>query len=147
MTDCARLSSVSTTVNVYEYIVSAFCFSNAERLVDNFTQVSVWNGNGVQLSYTHADACFPSPNPSAYQLRTNSGIYSTPTAADLNGDGKIALVVGSSSTLGGPKGALFAWAFPNSSATLLNMPWPQFRHDARNTGVYQGDVIFKNGFD
>jgi len=111
------------------------------------TQVSVWSRDGVQRSYNHVDACAPTPNPAFFQLRTNSGIYSTPTAADIDGDGKIELVVGSASTLGGSTGALFAWKFPNSVASAKNMPWPQHRHDALNTGVYSGDVIFKNGFD
>lgn len=110
-------------------------------------QVSVWARNGVQRSYTHVDACTGTPNPAIFQLRVNSGVYSTPAAADIDGDGKIEVVVGSSSTLGGPKGALFAWKFPNSSATPASLPWPQFRHDALNTGVYVGDRIFRNGFD
>jgi hypothetical protein len=77
----------------------------------------------------------------------NSGIYSTPVAADIDGDGKIEMVVGSSSTLGGSTGALFAWRFPNSVAKPDNLPWPEFRHDARNTGVYLSDRIFSNGFE
>jgi len=110
-------------------------------------QVSVWARNGTQRSYTHVDACAGSPNPAIFQLRANSGIFSTPTAADIDGDGSIEVVVGSASTLGGPKGALYAWKFANSVASPKNMPWPQFRHDAMNTGVYIGDVIFRNGFD
>lgn len=110
------------------------------------TQVSVWARNGTQRSYNHVDAC-ANPNPSVIQMRANSGIFSTPTAADIDGDGKIEIVVGSASTLGGPTGALFAWKFPNSIATPKNMPWTQFRHDARNTGVYLGDLIFRNGFN
>lgn len=111
------------------------------------TQVSIWARNGTQLSYTHTDACAVHPNPAIYQLRANSGIFSTPTAADIDGDGRIELVVGSASTLGGSVGALFAWTFPDSVANASNMPWSQFRHDARNTGVYQGDGIFSDGFE
>ncbi|MEO7013312.1 MAG: VCBS repeat-containing protein [Dokdonella sp.] len=111
------------------------------------TQVSIWNRNGTQLSYTYVDACIGNPNPAIYQLRANSGIFSTPTAADLDGDGKIDVVVGSASTLGGPIGALFAWRFPNSVAKPASLPWPQFRHDERNTGVYVSDGIFRNGFE
>ena len=106
------------------------------------TQVSVWARNGTQRSYTHLDAC-ANPRSAVIQLRANSGIFSTPTAADIDGDGKIEVVVGSSSTLGGTTGALFAWRFPNSVASAKNMPWPQFRHDALNTGVYTGDLIFR----
>lgn len=111
------------------------------------TGLVVWDRSGTQLSYTHVDACATHPNPLIYQLRANSGVFSTPTAADLDGDGKIELVVGSASTLGGPTGALFAWRFPSSVAKPDNMPWTQFRHDARNTGVYLTDSIFKNGFE
>lgn len=110
------------------------------------TQVSVWRRDGTQLSYTHVDAC-GAPNPAVFQLRSNSGIFSTPTAADIDGDGKIELVAGSASTLGGATGALFAWKFPSSIATAANMPWGQFRHDIRNTGVYVGDAIFSDGFE
>lgn len=118
-----------------------------EILAPVATQVTVWNRNGVQISYTHVDACAPVPNPAIFELRANSAIYSTPVAADLDGDGKIEVLVGSASTLGGQKGALFAWRFPTSVAKPDNMPWPQFRHDARNTGVYLPDRIFRNGFD
>ena len=111
------------------------------------TQVSIWARNGTQRSYTHVDACAAHPDPAIFQLRANSGIYSTPTAADIDGDGRIEVVVGSASTLGGPTGALFVWKFPNSVASLQSMPWSQFRHDQRNTGVYVGDIIFRNGFD
>lgn len=111
------------------------------------TQVSVWARNGTQRSYTHVGACAGSPSPTIFQLRANSGIFSTPAAADIDGDGKIEVVAGSASTLGGPKGALFAWKFPSSVANAKSLPWPQFRHDASNTGVYVGDLIFRNGFD
>jgi hypothetical protein len=101
----------------------------------------VWDRNGNQLSRTHTDCS----NPSSYWLATQGGIYSTPTAADIDGDGKIELIVGGASSNG--IGALYAWRFPGSIAKPGNMPWPQFRHDARNTGVYLADSIFKNGFE
>lgn len=104
----------------------------------------VWDKNANQLTRSH-DSCF---DLTKYQmtLPNSSSLYNTPTAADLFGDGKIELIAAGASSPGGI-GALNAWRFPNSSATPKNMPWPEFRHDALNTGVYTGDSIFKNGFD
>lgn len=106
-------------------------------------ELVVWNRNGVQISRTHVEVC--NPNPAIYTLTVGGGIYSTPTAADLNGDGKIELVVGSQTPSGA--GGLYAWRFPNSVAKPDNMPWTQFRANARNTGVYTPDRIFRNGFE
>lgn len=120
---------------------------NAEVIVGGGTELAVFDRSGSQLSQMAPGACIEPPNPNVYALLTASSVNSSPTAADLDGDGKIELIVGSASTLGGPTGALFAWKFPNSLAIPTNMPWPQFRHDAQNTGVYVTDLIFKNGFD
>jgi hypothetical protein len=117
-----------------------------EIAMSNGVEVMVWDRNGNQLSRTHVDAC-ANPNPAVLALRVSTGgAFNTPTAADLLGDGHIALVVGAAASGSNP-GALYAWKFPNSVANAKNMPWPQFRHDALNTGVYSGDLIFKNGFD
>jgi hypothetical protein len=118
-----------------------------EIIVAAGTSLVVWDRAGNQLSTMAPAACTEPPDPAIYQLLANSAIHGTPTAADMDGDGKIEMVVGSASTLGGPTGALFAWRFPASVASPANLPWAQFHHDARNTGVYQADVIFKNGFD
>jgi hypothetical protein len=117
-----------------------------EIIMANSTLLVVWDRNGNQLTAISPAAC-ATPWSAGWQLLTNSAVSSTPTAADIDGDGKIELVVGSASTLGGSTGALFAWSFPNSVATPANMPWPQFRGDVRNTGVYPPDRIFKNGFE
>ncbi len=116
-----------------------------EIVMSNGVEVMVWDRNGNQLSRTHTDAC-ANPNPAVFALRVPTGAYNTPTAADLFGDGKIELVVGAAASGSNP-GALYAWRFASSSATPKNMPWPEFRHDLRNTGVYTSDSIFKNGFD
>ncbi|MBN8726555.1 MAG: VCBS repeat-containing protein [Xanthomonadales bacterium] len=106
--------------------------------------VMVWDRNGNQLHRIAPDVCAGSPNPAHFQMQAWSAIHSTPTVADLYGDGRISLVVGSRSTSG--LGALYVWTFAGTSATLANLPWPEFRHDARNTGVHRGEVIFRNGF-
>lgn len=120
---------------------------NPEILVGGGTEVMVFDRNGTQLSQMAPGACIEPPNPNVYALLATSAVNSSPTAADLDGDGKIEVIVGSASTLGGPTGALFVWKFPNSVATPDNMPWTQFRADARNTGVYTPDRIFRNGFE
>ncbi len=118
-----------------------------EIVMSNGVEVMVWDRNGNQLSRTHVDAC-ANPNPAVLALRTPGGAFSTPTAADLFGDGHIELIVGSVDPGSDPAvGALYVWKFSNSVATPKNMPWPEFRHDALNTGVYVADSIFKNGFD
>jgi hypothetical protein len=108
----------------------------------------VWDRNGNQLTRMAPGACAGPPDPSLYQLQAIAGINSTPTAADLVGDGHIELIVGSAGPYpSSSPGGLTAWQFPNSVAIPDNMPWPQFRANALNTGVYTPDLIFKNGFD
>src|SRR6185312_6012809 len=85
--------------------------------------LTVWNRNGQQIS-RDGSTC---NDPTKYWLATQNGIYSTPTAADIDGDGHIELVVGGASS--NNIGALYAWRFPTSVATAGNLPWPQFRHD------------------
>jgi len=104
----------------------------------------VWDRNGNEISRVAPDVC-TSSNPATYQMQGQYTFQSTPTASDLMGDGRIVLVVGGASSSG--IGALYAWKFANSVASAKNMPWPQFRHDALNTGVYSGDLIFRNGFN
>ncbi len=118
-----------------------------EIVMSNGVEVMVWDSHGNQLSRTHVDAC-ANPNPAVLALLTPGGAFGTPVAADLFGDGRISLVVGSTAPGSNPaRGALYAWKFPNSIASERNMPWPEFRHDMRNNGVYIGDTIFRNGFD
>ncbi|MEO7326042.1 MAG: FG-GAP-like repeat-containing protein [Dokdonella sp.] len=118
----------------------------AEIIMSNSTLLVAWDRNGNQLTAKSPAAC-SSPATAGWQLLGMSSIHGTPTAADIDGDGKIELVVGTASTLGGPIGALVAWRFPNSVAKPDNMPWSQFHANERNTGVYTPDRIFKNGFD
>lgn len=108
--------------------------------------VMVWDRSGNLLSRVAPGVCGSGTPASYYQMQSWYAIQSTPTAADLFGDGKIELVVASANGAGN-LGALYVWQFANSSASMKSMPWPQFRHDALNTGVYRGDEIFKNGFD
>lgn len=118
-----------------------------EIVMSNGVEVMAWDRNGNQLSRTHVDAC-ANPNPAVLALLTPGGAFSTPTAADLFGDGHIELIVGSAVVGSNPiVGELYVWKFTNSVATPKNMPWPEFRHDTLNTGVYVADSIFKNGFD
>jgi len=118
----------------------------AEIVEPSAGYLHVWDRSGTQLSRVAPDVCAASPDPTRYQMQGRFAFFSTPTAADLHGDGKIVLIVGGASG-GGTTGALYAWKFPNSAATPANMPWPEFRHDARNTGVHITDSIFDNGFD
>lgn len=104
----------------------------------------VWDRNGNEISRVAPDVC-SSSSPATYQMQGQHAFFSTPTATDLLGDGRIVLVVGGASSNG--IGALYAWKFPSSVATAKNMPWSQFRHDERNTGVYGSDRIFSDGFD
>ena len=105
-------------------------------------EIVVWSRSGQQLSKMISNCT----SPTALSMRVPTGAYNTPTIADLLGDGHLSLVVGATASGSNP-GALYAWKFPNSVASAKNMPWPQFRHDALNTGVYVGDLIFRNGFD
>jgi hypothetical protein len=120
-----------------------------EILLSINQEVVVWDTNGNQLSRESSTAC--NPNPNVYQLKTISiggGTNSTPIAADLDGSGQISVIVGSNykDTSGKVWGALNAWKFPGA-ASPRSLPWPQHRHDPRNTGLYLPDTIFHDGFE
>ena len=117
-----------------------------EILFATNTEVVVWDTNGNQLSRTSNTACNPQAN--VYQLLGVGHFNSTPVAVDLDNSGQISIVVAGNhkDTAGKIWGALNAWKFPGTASSGA-LPWPQYRHDSRNTGFYLPDVIFKAGFE
>lgn len=108
----------------------------------------IWDRDGVQL--TTKDGCPATPGKFSLYSGSN-GFHSTAVAADLDGDGHIEIIgTGTNSSVPGFTGqyaTIYAWTFPTSVASVDNMPWPAFRHDARNTGVYVTDHLLKDGFE
>jgi len=117
-----------------------------EILLATNTEVVVWDTSGNQLSRDSSTAC--NPKPDVYQLLGIGHFNSAPIAVDLDGSGQITVIAGGNykDTSGKFWGALNAWKFPGT-ASPRSLPWPQHRHDSRNTGFYLPDTIFNNGFE
>ena len=130
-----------------------------EVILPSTGDVVIWDHLGNQL--TEGALHNPGCNPPAgkyvlYNGLGNGAFYGSAAVADLDGDGHLEVVTGgtacvpncTSPTLSGQYATIYAWTFPASNASDPKAtPWPQFRHDVRNTGVYVRDAIFSDGFD
>lgn len=65
---------------------------------------------------------------------THGSIASNPSIADINRDGRLEVVVTSYD------GNMYIWQTPAISSDT--MPWPEFRHDARNSGFYNNKSLY-----
>jgi len=63
---------------------------------------------------------------------TGGVLTSSPVLGDVDGDGGLEVVIG---------GAYQVWAWTCEAATTNPLPWPTFRHDAQNTGRYDGAPV------
>ncbi|MHA1579095.1 MAG: hypothetical protein ACTSUQ_05665 [Candidatus Freyarchaeota archaeon] len=62
-------------------------------------------------------------------MKTGGDVVSSPALGDVDGDGKVEVVVGSWDH--------YVWALNYSGAYDPSFfPWPMFRHDERRTGLY-----------
>ena len=125
-----------------------------EIILPSTDDIVIWDHLGNQLSEgaLHNPGCNPPPGTYVlYGGTSNLGFFGSPLAADIDGDGHLEVIAAGSAaapSLSGKYATIYAWTFPNSNAnTPQAMPWPQFRHDVRNTGVYVRDEIFGNGFE
>jgi len=70
-------------------------------------------------------------------LRTNAPLSSTPLVDDVDGDGKVEIVVGGAFDQEQNLGGVYIW---NADVGVDRaLPWPMFHHDVYHTGVYGND--------
>ncbi len=74
------------------------------------------------------------PAPGSWQLRTEYGVWGSPAVGDVDGDGRMELVVASARS-GGTPGALYVWDFDSASADVY-APWTSFRRSELNQARY-----------
>ena len=110
-------------------------------LVSNW-EIVIWDHAGNQLS---RDGGCPDP-PGSWVVQTNNSLNSSPSVADIDGDGDLEVVIGGA-ILGGAQGAIYVWDFPGSAGPGPRKDWPAARRDARNSGLQPSDVLFADGFE
>lgn len=110
-------------------------------LVSNW-EIVIWDQAGNQLT---RDGGCPDP-PGDWVTQTNSSLGSSPSVADLDGDGDVEVVIGGA-ILGGSRGALYAWDFAGVDPTGPRSDWPSARHDAVNSGLQLPGLVFVDGFE
>jgi len=94
-------------------------------------EVGVLNANGTY--YTDVGPC-ASDETTDLTYWTNYGVFGAPAAGDIDSDGKVEVVIGGTYGTDNPNlGMLYVWE-PGRAAG--EFPWPQFRHDAQNTGNF-----------
>ncbi|NLE43624.1 MAG: hypothetical protein GX620_02785 [Chloroflexi bacterium] len=94
-------------------------------------EVGIMNADG--RAYTDMGECY-SDEVTDLTYWANYSVFASPAVADIDGDGKVEVVIGGGYDDDNPNvGQLYVWE-PGRSVGKL--PWPQFRHDAYNTGNY-----------
>ncbi len=109
-------------------------------LVSNFDLV-VWDKDGTQLSRD----IFP-PDPGDLVLESSGPLSSSPAVGDLDGDGDLEVVIGSTTSVSLTTGQLYAWDFEGAN-TPQALAWPTFRNSADNRAVLEPGEIFADGFE
>lgn len=108
-----------------------------EVIAANFWSVHVLDGaTGAPLTCQNPQ-CGPLPAMFAWFT-----LKSTPAVGDINGDGQFDLVIGGGHVYNPSRGHLYAWTgfagrlnSPSGQQPPFSAPWPQFRRDARGSGL------------
>ncbi len=108
-----------------------------EVLAANFWSVHVLNGKDGRPLTHQSEIC-----PNQTSLFAWGTLKSTPAVGDINGDGKLDVVIGGAHVFNGGRGMLYAWTdfagllnSPPGSHPPYSAPWPMFRRNAQHTGV------------
>ncbi len=109
-------------------------------LSSNFDLV-VWDKDGNQLSRD----IFP-PDPGDLVLESFGPLSSSPGVGDVDGDGDLEVVIGSTTNVTLTTGQLYAWDFEGAN-TPKALAWPMFRNSADNRAVLEPGEIFADGFE
>ncbi len=70
--------------------------------------------------------------------------YSSPVVADLNGDGKLEVILGSGLIGVNGLGKVSIWTLPWKVSN--RMPWPKFHRDLKNSGLYNDKTVLLSGW-
>jgi hypothetical protein len=93
---------------------------NLEVILPSNWEVVVWNRQGQQLTQPLG----------TWNLGTEYTVYGTPAVGDVDGDGKVELIVAGARS-GASRGALYVWDFDQTLSEGLT-PWSCFRRDDLN---------------
>lgn len=101
-----------------------------EVILPSNWELVAWDRNGNQLTRNS----FP-PAAGAWDLSTNYTINGAPGVGDVDGDGKLEVVVGGATNSGGGTGAIYAWGFAGTPSPA-RLPWPVFRRNSLNHALF-----------
>jgi outer membrane protein assembly factor BamB len=89
----------------------------------SYNEIYTFNGEDGSLSWSYKKI----------GGKNGESCLSTPSLGDINNDGRLDMVVVSSD------GRIFAVSTNSPVPPPHLLPWPKFKHDVKNTGLYTGD--------
>ena len=109
-----------------------------EVVVANLAAVGIFNGADGSALTCQVRGC---DGTSTYTLFATKGLKSTPTVADVDGDGELDVVIGGGGNGTNGAGVLYGWTgfkefleSPAGSLAPFSAPWPTYRGNASRSG-------------